>query len=196
MQRGIDRPARHRRDQGKLVIGLQHCLRGGVVAVDGEHRAEVSREPAQLVQRVTDARPVGQVERQEIGAGTLPQCRKQTYPHAHAASVVREVARRSGLSYAHRWPVPSAEPVYLEEALMGSRNMIGRALALAGASVAVAAFASAPAVASSSGGVASIEKLVPASIKSGGKLTVAADATYAPDEFMFRAASRRHGRRI
>jgi polar amino acid transport system substrate-binding protein len=66
---------------------------------------------------------------------------------------------------------------------MGSRNMIGRALALAGASVAVVAFASAPAVASSGGGVASIEKLVPASIKSAGKLTVATDATYAPDEF-------------
>ncbi len=32
--------------------------------------------------------------------------------------------------------------------------------------------------------MASIEKLVPASIKSGGKLTVASDATYAPDEFM------------
>jgi len=74
-------------------------------------------------------------------------------------------------------------PSIWEEALMGSRNMIGRALALAGASVAVAAFASAPAVASG-GGVASIEKLVPASIKSAGKLTVATDATYAPDEFV------------
>jgi polar amino acid transport system substrate-binding protein len=70
---------------------------------------------------------------------------------------------------------------------MGSRNMIGSALAVAGASVAVATFASAPALASShahaaSGGVASIEKLVPASVKSAG-LTVASDATYAPDEF-------------
>jgi polar amino acid transport system substrate-binding protein len=71
---------------------------------------------------------------------------------------------------------------------MGSRNMIGRTLAVAGASVAVAALASAPAVAAgrghvaSGGGVASIEKLVPASAKSTG-LTVAADATYAPDEF-------------
>lgn len=66
---------------------------------------------------------------------------------------------------------------------MGSRKMIGRALAMAGASVAVAAFASAQAVASS-GGVPSIEKLVPSSVKSGGKLTVASDASYAPDEFM------------
>ncbi len=71
---------------------------------------------------------------------------------------------------------------------MGSRNMIGRALAMAGASVAVAVLASAPAVASSrghvaSGGVASIEKLVPASAKAKG-LTVASDATYAPDEFV------------
>jgi polar amino acid transport system substrate-binding protein len=71
---------------------------------------------------------------------------------------------------------------------MGSRNMIGKTLAMAGASVAVAAFASAPAVASgrghmaSGGGVASIEKLVPAAVKSSG-LTVASDATYAPDEF-------------
>jgi polar amino acid transport system substrate-binding protein len=73
---------------------------------------------------------------------------------------------------------------------MGSRNMIGRALVVAGASVAVAAFASAPAVASgrghlaSGGGVASIEKLVPAAVKAKGTLTVAADATYAPDEFI------------
>jgi polar amino acid transport system substrate-binding protein len=72
---------------------------------------------------------------------------------------------------------------------MVSRNMIGRAFAMAGASVAVAAFASAPAMASgrghmaSGGGVASIEKLVPASAKAKG-LTVAADATYAPDEFV------------
>ena len=66
---------------------------------------------------------------------------------------------------------------------MGSRKMMGKVLALAGTSVAVAAFASAPAaVAASSGGVASIEKLVPASVKSTG-LTVASDATYAPDEF-------------
>jgi polar amino acid transport system substrate-binding protein len=73
---------------------------------------------------------------------------------------------------------------------MGSRNMIGKALAMAGASVAVAAFASGSAVASSrghqasSGGVASIEKLVPAAIKAKGTLTVAADASYAPDEFI------------
>jgi polar amino acid transport system substrate-binding protein len=66
---------------------------------------------------------------------------------------------------------------------MGSRNMIGRALAVAGAVSALACFASASAQASS-GAVPSIAKLVPASIKSGGKLTVATDATYAPDEFM------------
>jgi polar amino acid transport system substrate-binding protein len=72
---------------------------------------------------------------------------------------------------------------------MRSRKMIGSALAAASASLAVAAFASAPAVASTrghvaSGGVASVEKLVPASIKSKGVLTVASDATYAPDEFV------------
>jgi polar amino acid transport system substrate-binding protein len=65
---------------------------------------------------------------------------------------------------------------------MGSRKMIGKALVVAGASAALACFASAPALASS-GGVRSIEKLVPAAVKSTG-LTVAADATYAPDEFM------------
>ena len=66
---------------------------------------------------------------------------------------------------------------------MGSRKMIGRALAMAGASVAVAAFAGAPAALASSGGVPSIEKLIPASVKSTG-LTVATDASYAPDEFV------------
>ena len=66
---------------------------------------------------------------------------------------------------------------------MGSRNMIGRALAVAGAVAALACFASASASASS-GAVPSVAKLVPASIKSGGKLTVATDATYAPDEFV------------
>jgi polar amino acid transport system substrate-binding protein len=66
---------------------------------------------------------------------------------------------------------------------MGSRNMIGRALAVAGAVAAVACFVSASASASS-GAVPSVAKLVPASIKSGGKLTVATDATYAPDEFV------------
>jgi len=65
---------------------------------------------------------------------------------------------------------------------MGSRKMFGRALAMAGASTALACFASAPALASS-GGVPSVEKLVPAAVKSTG-LTVAADATYAPDEFV------------
>lgn len=67
---------------------------------------------------------------------------------------------------------------------MGSRNMIGRVLAMAGASVAVAAFASAPAAMAAGGGVSSIEKLVPAAIKAKGTLTVAADASYAPDEFI------------
>jgi len=66
---------------------------------------------------------------------------------------------------------------------MGSRKLFGRTLALAGASAALACFASAPAMASS-GGVPSIEKLVPAAVKSKGVLTVAADATYAPDEFV------------
>ncbi len=66
---------------------------------------------------------------------------------------------------------------------MGSRKMMGRTLALAGASAALACFASAPALASS-GGVPSIEKLVPAAVKSKGVLTVASDASYAPDEFM------------
>jgi polar amino acid transport system substrate-binding protein len=65
---------------------------------------------------------------------------------------------------------------------MGSRNMIGSALAMAGATAALAVFGSASAMASS-GGVPSIEKLVPASVKASG-LTVAADATYAPDEFV------------
>jgi polar amino acid transport system substrate-binding protein len=37
--------------------------------------------------------------------------------------------------------------------------------------------------ASAAGSVASVSKLVPASVKSAGTLTVAADATYAPDEF-------------
>ena len=53
---------------------------------------------------------------------------------------------------------------------------------MAGASAALACFASAPAMASS-GAVPSIEKLVPAAVKSTG-LTVASDATYAPDEFV------------
>jgi len=60
--------------------------------------------------------------------------------------------------------------------------MIGRALALAGASVALAGFASAPAMAST-GAVSSVAKLVPASAKAKG-LTVATDASYAPDEFV------------
>jgi polar amino acid transport system substrate-binding protein len=66
---------------------------------------------------------------------------------------------------------------------MRSRNLLGRILGLAGASVALACFASAPAMASS-GGVPSIEKLVPKAIKAKGTLTVASDATYAPDEFV------------
>jgi polar amino acid transport system substrate-binding protein len=65
---------------------------------------------------------------------------------------------------------------------MVSRNIFGRVAVAAFASAALACFASATAVASSSGGVPAIEKLVPASAKSSG-LTVASDATYAPDEF-------------
>ena len=65
---------------------------------------------------------------------------------------------------------------------MRSRSMIGSAFAVAGATAALAVFGSAPALASG-GGVPSIEKLVPASAKSTG-LTVASDATYAPDEFV------------
>lgn len=71
---------------------------------------------------------------------------------------------------------------------MGSPKMIGSALAMAGATAALAVSGSVPAMAASrgqvaSGGVASIEKLVPASVKATG-LTVASDATYAPDEFV------------
>jgi polar amino acid transport system substrate-binding protein len=66
---------------------------------------------------------------------------------------------------------------------MGNRKMIGRALALAGASAALAGFASASASAST-GSVPSVAKLVPAAIKAKGTLTVASDATYAPDEFV------------
>ncbi len=76
---------------------------------------------------------------------------------------------------------------------MGSRKMIGRAFAMAGATAALACFASAPALASS-GGVPSVEKLVPAAVKSKGVLTVASDASYAPDEFIQGSKSRRHGR--
>jgi polar amino acid transport system substrate-binding protein len=53
---------------------------------------------------------------------------------------------------------------------------------MAGASAALACFASAPAMASS-GTVPSVAKLVPAAVKSTG-LTVASDATYPPDEFV------------
>jgi polar amino acid transport system substrate-binding protein len=70
-----------------------------------------------------------------------------------------------------------------EEALMGIRNMIGKTLAVAGAVAALGCLVSASASASS-GAVPSVAKLVPASVKSGGKLTVASDATYAPDEFV------------
>ncbi len=66
---------------------------------------------------------------------------------------------------------------------MGSRNMIGKAMAAAGAVAAIACFASASASAST-GGVSSVAKLVPAAVKAKGTLTVASDATYAPDEFM------------
>jgi polar amino acid transport system substrate-binding protein len=68
---------------------------------------------------------------------------------------------------------------------MGSRKyrLFGTGVALLIA-IAVAAFGAGGAVASSSGGVASLEKLVPAAIKAKGTLSVAADATYAPDEFV------------
>lgn len=65
---------------------------------------------------------------------------------------------------------------------MRSRSMMGSAFAMAGAAAALAAFGSAPALAAG-GGVPSLEKLVPAAVKSAG-LTVASDATYAPDEFV------------
>lgn len=67
---------------------------------------------------------------------------------------------------------------------MRNRRMFGRPLVIAVASAALACCVSAPALAGSSGGVPSIEKLVPAAVKSKGVLTVASDATYAPDEFM------------
>lgn len=66
---------------------------------------------------------------------------------------------------------------------MGSRTIIGRTLAVAGAVAALACCASASASAST-GVVPSVAKLVPASIKAKGTLTVASDATYAPDEFI------------
>jgi polar amino acid transport system substrate-binding protein len=66
---------------------------------------------------------------------------------------------------------------------MGNRMILGRVLAVAGASAALACCAAAAPAGASTGGVTSIEKLVPASVKASG-LTVAADATYAPDEFV------------
>lgn len=69
---------------------------------------------------------------------------------------------------------------------MGSRNsLFGKTLAAAGLMVAIAGGSSvAAATASAASGVPSVAKLVPASIKSSGTLTVAADASYAPDEFL------------
>ncbi|HET9090616.1 MAG TPA: ABC transporter substrate-binding protein [Acidimicrobiales bacterium] len=66
---------------------------------------------------------------------------------------------------------------------MRSRTIVGKILVVAGTSVALACCASAPALAAS-GGVPSVEKLVPTAIKAKGLLTVASDATYAPDEFI------------
>jgi polar amino acid transport system substrate-binding protein len=68
---------------------------------------------------------------------------------------------------------------------MGSsyRILLGKTLAGAGVISAVVAIG-ASAASASTGGVASVEKLVPAAIKSAGTLTVAADASYAPDEFL------------
>jgi polar amino acid transport system substrate-binding protein len=66
---------------------------------------------------------------------------------------------------------------------MVSRNMFGRALAAAGAVAALACCASASASAAT-GSVPSVAKLVPAAIKAKGTLTVASDASYAPDEFI------------
>ncbi|HET9088733.1 MAG TPA: ABC transporter substrate-binding protein, partial [Acidimicrobiales bacterium] len=64
-----------------------------------------------------------------------------------------------------------------------SRTIVGKILVVAGTSVALACCASAPALAAP-GGVPSVEKLVPKAIKAKGVLTVASDATYAPDEFV------------
>ncbi len=58
---------------------------------------------------------------------------------------------------------------------MGSRNTIFKALASAGAVAALAAVASAPPLLRPVA-VPSLEKLVPAKVKSAGSLTVAADA--------------------
>jgi len=66
---------------------------------------------------------------------------------------------------------------------MVSRNMFGRTLAAAGAVAALACCASASASAAT-GTVSSVAKLVPAAIKAKGTLTVASDASYAPDEFI------------
>lgn len=68
---------------------------------------------------------------------------------------------------------------------------MARALTLAAAAGTLAFGVGGTAAASASthrahakGGVASVEKLVPAAIKKAGTLTVAADATYAPDEYI------------
>ncbi len=66
---------------------------------------------------------------------------------------------------------------------MRSRTIVGKIIVVASASAALACCASAPALAAS-GGVPSVEKLVPKAIKAKGLLTVASDATYAPDEFV------------
>jgi polar amino acid transport system substrate-binding protein len=67
---------------------------------------------------------------------------------------------------------------------MGSRysRLFGRGLVAA--SVIGACAITASAASASTGGVTAIEKLVPAAIKAKGTLTVAADASYAPDEFI------------
>jgi polar amino acid transport system substrate-binding protein len=69
---------------------------------------------------------------------------------------------------------------------MGSRiSLFGKTLASVGVIGAIACGSSAVATAAAaSGSVPSVAKLVPASVKSSGTLTVAADASYAPDEFL------------
>ena len=63
------------------------------------------------------------------------------------------------------------------------RLWFGKAVAGAGL-VGVLVALGAGSASAATGGVASVEKLVPAAVKSAGTLTVAADASYAPDEFI------------
>jgi hypothetical protein len=82
----VDRAAAHRRDQRELVVGPQHHILGGDLAVDRHHDGDALGDRERR-DRVAHGGAVGKLHLDEVAPGSLAQDGEQTHRYLHGHSV-------------------------------------------------------------------------------------------------------------